>query len=231
MLPKKARSLVSPDGKSIYIGVNHNTDFGLPRSVQDRVLDTGEAYGFWYEGNGGDADKVKKVLGNIKYDGSWDTLLNSKSPAFYYVLFSNSKKGTADLITKLKDPSKTILEVLSAAGDKVAHEALKGSTSKEKLIEFLQECSPALLQFATQTAATKQALKEFFAKGEALMWPSNWRSGPTAASRVALKANKARLEVILKRKGVFFLGEDHLQTLKAMDPNLKFLTEASSNGD
>ena len=63
------------------------------------------------------------------------------------------------------------------------------------------------------------------------MWPSNWREGPTSASRVALEANKTRLKTILKLEGVFFLGADHLQTLKSMDPKLKLLTEVQSDGD
>jgi len=231
MTPKKAKGLVSPDGKSIYVGVNHDAEFKVPRSIAEQLLSTGDRYGFWYEGNGGDRDKVGKALGNIPYKGSWDELLESKSPIFYYAMFSNGTQGTLKLINKLEEPSKTILEVLEKAGDGVAHEALHGYTSKAKLRSFLQEVSPSLLLSAEKTKATKPALKEFFAKGESLMWPSNWREGPTSASRLALKANKARLQTILARDGVFFLGEDHLQTLKSINPNLKLLAKVTQDGN
>ena len=228
---KQAKCLISQDKKSIYVGMDHNAEFQVSPLVADQLLATGKKYGFWYEGGGGDADKVKRVLGNISYEGSWDKLLKSDSPAFYYAMFSNSKKGTSELINKLEAPSKTVLDVLVEAGDKVAHEALQGRTSNSKLVSFLQECSPSLLTFAKTKQATKSSLKEFFTKGEALMWPSNWREGPTSASRLALEANKTRLKTIIDREGVFFLGADHLQTLRSMAPKLKLLTETLPNGD
>lgn len=218
------QSLSSPDKETIFIGVNHNSTFKLPQSVVGVVVDCGKRNGFWYEGNGGDKEKIEKQIQQVKWSGSWDNFVKSGSSDFYYTLFSNSKSGTDKIINSIKDNNKTILSALVSAGDLITHEALKGNSSQSKLKTFLSDCGGGLLHDAEVKHASVVALRSFIRKGESMMWPSNWRDNETSASKIAIRANNIRLHAILNRHGVFFLGKDHLQTLKMMRKDLKPLT-------
>jgi hypothetical protein len=217
------RVLASEDGAAVFVGINHDAPLDMPPWIVRRVLDAGRQSGFWYEGGGGDRAKITKKLGAVSWKGSWDDLVKSDSGDFYYALFSNSKAGTAAVVDRVADPSKSILDALVAAGDEIAHEALRGKVGRRKLIAFLGDCGAGLLR-AADAPATKAGLRAFIRQGERVMWPDNWRSGPTAASRVALRANKIRLDTILGRCGVYFLGGDHIPTLRTMHQALRPMT-------
>jgi hypothetical protein len=221
-----SKALVSPDGRTIFVGVEHDAIFKMQPSLFKKILDSGKSIGFWYEGDGSDKDKI----GRIPWKGSWDDLVESGSSDFYYTLFSNSISGTSKMIARLVNPNQTIFDVLADAGGSVAHEALRGSASPRKLEAFLIDVGGGLLEEAKNRIATQVALKAFFQKGTALMWPNNWSSAPTKASRVALRANKTRLNTILQRPGVFFLGKDHLKTLQSMRKDLVFMKHNTTKG-
>jgi len=222
------RVIASPGDGSVFVGVKHGTPFQIPPWMARRVLDAGRRSGFWYEGGGGDRADIAKRLGPIAWRGSWDDLVKSDSSDFYYALFSNSKAGTAAVIKKVADPAVLILDALNDAGDAVVHEVLHGNTSRRKLVAFLDDCGAGLLRTAETMKATEDRLRAFIVRGERSMWPSTWRSGPTAASRVALRANKIRLDAIIRRKGVYFLGSDHVATLLEMDGKLQGMAMAPS---
>jgi hypothetical protein len=214
-----SKALISQDGNTIFVGVQHDANFKIQPNLLKEILDTGKSVGFWYEGDGSDKDKI----GNIPWKGSWDKLIDSDSSDFYYTIFSNSKAGTSKMVDRLVNPNQTIFDVLVNAGSSVAHEALRGSTSPKKLEAFLIDVGGGLLQEAKNRMASLVSLRAFIKKGTALMWPDNWSSAPTKASRVALRANKIRLNTILQRQGVFFVGKDHLKTLQSMQRNLRFM--------
>jgi hypothetical protein len=216
-----AQVLVSPEMVTVFVGVRHGATFTAPATVATYIRQVGNKVGFWYEGGGGDKAKIEQRLGPIKWAGSWDDFVKSDSSDFYYALFSNSKEGTAALVDRVADPAETILQALDNAGHRIAHEALHGKTTPAKLADFLRKCGSGLLTTAEKTPATRAALLAFIRRGEALMWPFNWRSSPNAASRVANRANELRLEAILDRAGVFFLGRDHITTLQDMSPSLR----------
>jgi hypothetical protein len=221
-----SKALTSPDGRTIFVGVDHDADFKMHPSLFKKILDSGKSVGFWYEGDGSDKSKI----GKLPWKGSWDNLVKSNSSDFYYALFSNSLAGTSRMIAELTNPNKTIFDAIVDAGDSVAHEALRGNTSLRKLEAFLIDVGGSLLQEAKSRMATPVALKAFFKKGAGLMWPDNWRSAPTKASRVAIRANKTRLNTILQRPGVFFLGKDHLKTLQSIRKDLVFMQHDTAKG-
>jgi ubiquitin len=191
--------------------------------MKRRLREIGARFGFWYEGSGGDKDEIADMLDGIRWSGSWDKLVRSDSSDFYYALFSNSSEGTAALIKRVADITKTIFDAIVDAKDGAAHEAIHGKTGARKFEAFLADCGGGLLSMAKNQAATAKNLQAFIRKGARMMWPADWRSNPTAASRVALRANKTRLAAIQRRPGVYFLGADHLQTLRAMDSTLRSL--------
>ena len=213
--------LTSPDGETMMVGVNHNAKFTVPAKLAAIILATGNKNGFWYEGGGGDKAKIAEKLGPISWSGSWDRLIKSESSDFYYALFSNSKAGTEALINRVSDPTATILTALDKAGDRIVHEALHKKTSPTKLIEFLRGCGGGLLAMAEKMPAKKPEMLAFIRRGEELMWPDNWRDSPNSASRIANQANRIRLDAIINRRGVFFLGSDHIPTLRLMSRSLR----------
>lgn len=213
--------LESGDGDSLFVGVNHGGQLFIPKLIIPKLMQVGNKFGFWYEGNGADRSLIEKKIGDVKWSGSWDKLLTSNSSDFYYGLFSNSEDGTKKLVQSIEDKTKTILEALVGAGDSITHEAIHGKATKGKLIKFLNDCGSGLLDAAVKNRADKATLMAFINKGEKVMWPKDWRNEPTFASRVAARANKKRLENIMNRKGVYFLGSDHIQTLRLMNKDLK----------
>lgn len=213
--------LSTPDETLTVVGVKHDAPFVLPHKCVVHIKRAGKQHGFWYEGDGGDRAKIERRLGDVPWSGSWDKAVKSDSSDFYYALFSNSKDGTRVLVQRIASTDKTILAALTGAGDSIAHEALHGKATSAKLIEFLRACGGGLLAEAQKTAASKAALLSFIQRGEALMWPENWRASPNAASKVANNANKIRLTSILNKQGVFFVGADHLDTLRTMNSKLR----------
>jgi len=221
-----SKALMSPDGKTIFVGVDHDSAFRMQPAILKEITNTGKSVGFWYEGDGSDKDKIAR----IPWKGSWDELVESNSSDFYYALFSNSKEGTSKMISRLVNPNQTIFDVLANAGSSIAHEALKDNASPKKLEAFLIDVGGGLFPEAKGRMATSVALKAFLQKGTALMWPENWSSSPTKASRIAVRANKARLNTIIQKPGVFFLGKDHLKTLQGMRKDLVAVNHKTIKG-
>jgi hypothetical protein len=224
----KSWVLASPDNETVFVGVSHDGGFRLPPRVAAFVIDVGQKQGFWYEGDGGDNAKVLGQLGRVRWSGSWDGLVKSTSSDFYYTLFSNSKSGTKRVLDKLVNPDLSIIEALNKAGDGIAHEAIHGKTTPGKLKSFLSDCGAGLLESAKSLPANRLALNMFVRKGERVMWPANWRDAPTAASRVAKRANETRLQTILRKPGVYFLGADHLEYLRRMRGDLKIISSTGA---
>lgn len=189
----------------IFVGQVHGKSVALPSEVKSAI----DKYGAWYEGDGGD-----KVPG-VTYQGSWDDALakdvKGYPKEFLFVIFTNTAINKQKEI--LPGPGTIFDRLLKTQGQYGYFKSRKFDA--DTLTEFLKSMGGAYLK-NSKAGATKENVAAFIGNGEKDMW----ESGSTPAKKMADKANKYRdMWLLSQPKGVYFVGSDHLTTLKTAIKN------------
>jgi hypothetical protein len=217
-----ASVLTSPDGDLIIVGIKHGEMPRLPRELRNNIRAAGNRHGFYYEGDGGDRAAVGRAFGEIDYKGSLDDGLDvpeERRPDFLYTLFSSNASKTPNLLNRLVDKDKTILESLYENKNAISHNSVRGKLRRNDIVQFLNKTE---MRDYSMRPATRQNIKAFLERGEAQMWPHNWQDFPNPAGAVARDALELRLQAVIQRgSGVYFLGVDNLPILHGLAPRLQ----------
>lgn len=191
---------VRPD--LMFVGQVHGKGVAAPPEVKAAI----GKYGAWYEGNGDDR------LPGIKYQGSWDDALakdvKGYPKEFLFVIFTNTEvNGQKEILVG----AGTIFDRLLKTQGRYGY-FKKRKFAADTLTEFLKAMGGTYLK-NSQAEATKQNVAAFISSGEKDMW----ESGNTPARKMAGKANKYRdMWLLSQPKGVYFVGSDHLKSLRAL---------------
>ena len=204
-------------GNKAFIGAEHGKPISLSSADQKKVKSLAHEHGVWYEGAGGDIAPNKGLFAPEDYEGSWDAEFAKSVKGypyeFLYTLFTNTavNKQAKALIA----PNKTIYASIMDAQKKIGYFKDREFT-EETLTKFLKACASTGLNFVTmsQKKATADNVMYFLKVGERLMWPSNWKEYPSAAGKVAEKAENARIRFLKNApSGVYIVGKDNLELL------------------
>jgi hypothetical protein len=208
--------LLFEGNKKVYVGVEHGKKPSLSAQDMAQIKAIADKHGAWFEGDGGDVGAIK--LPRKDFRGSWDGKLEQKVQGypheFLYTIFTNVDANKQ--AEKLTNSSNTILQSIVKAQDSVGF--LKNKKFSESTVnQFLRAVSEDGVDFAemAKKPATPEAVAEFLAAGERLMWPDNWNEYPNKAGKIAKKVNDQRQNVLLEQSaGVYFVGSDHIKDLK-----------------
>jgi hypothetical protein len=204
--------------KRAVVGVKH----GSPPTIRnakdfEKIKSIGDEYGYWYEGGGGDKEVVKRVFGNIKYEGSWDDKIAKNKVAnphiFVFTMFSNTaENGTVKKVQRAK--GNTIYEKACNSYKEWAHEMIKGKskgTVSALIDKFFKKLGRDYYNDANQPNISDKDVQIFIESVEADMW-DGWPNGTGPAFEMAYEANFQRDRDCLKtiKSGVIFIGDGHL---------------------
>jgi hypothetical protein len=206
------------DGKNkAYVGVEHGKKTTVSAENANKLRSIAQQHGAWSEGSGGDIEAVPAIPKNA-YAGSWDEKLQKKlkgyPPEFLFTLFTNVEVNNqaGELVNK----GKTIFDAVLSAQTSIAY--LKDRKfDAETLRKFLKSASSKDVDLLamSQQKPSSEAVNNFLAAGEGLMWPDNWDKYPNAAGKIAKKVNDQRQQFLVnEQSGVFVVGSDHLKEIK-----------------
>lgn len=228
----ESKSSTAPYGVLFYkdriiVGVNHGkqvrvTDNNLVSKIQDH----GNKHGFYYEGDGGDAEQKIFNLKSMKdYKGGFDKIFNKSQKEFPYELISGLASNTEtnkqyDWIAKAGENGKNSIfdAILKINLGKIMD--LPELTPKV-LEKFLKRIN--LLDKAKNTKATKENAKKFITDMENEGYEHkdsdgkyDWKEANTEMQKVSQEGEDLRNNFILDKSkpGVFIIGAGHLESMK-----------------
>ena len=207
------------DGDKAFVGVTHKRPPKMSPETLEKVKAIG-AKGYWFEGDGKDNEIIKKVFGDIDFEGSWDEKITPTEPYTYvYTLFANVRANhRVDQV--LNGEGKTIYEKILSTYKNWAHEVIKNQEGKALVDTFLQKLGGTALE-AVKQEGTKENIGKFLRSIEKAMW-KNWPNGSGPAFDMAKVAVYERDNWLIQAPaGVYFTGEGHLDSLVAIHPSYK----------
>jgi len=207
------------DGDKAFVGVTHKRPPKMSPETLEKVKAIG-AKGYWFEGDGKDNEIIKKVFGDINFEGSWDEKITPAEPYTYvYTLFANVRANhRVDQV--LNGEGKTIYEKILSTYKNWAHEVIKNQEGKALVDTFLQKLGGTALE-AVKQEGTKENIGKFLRSIEKAMW-AGWPNGSGPAFDLAKVAVYERDNWLIQAPaGVYFTGEGHLDSLVAIHPSYK----------
>jgi hypothetical protein len=207
------------DGDKAFVGVTHKRPPKMSPETLEKVKAIG-AKGYWFEGDGKDNEIIKKVFGDIDFEGSWDEKITPTEPYTYvYTLFANVRANhRVDQV--LNGEGKTIYEKILSTYKNWAHEVIQNKNGKALVDTFLKGLGGTALR-DVQQEGTKENIGKFLRSIEKAMW-KNWPNGSGPAFDMAKVAVYERDNWLIQAPaGVYFTGEGHLDSLVAIHPSYK----------
>lgn len=210
-------------GKSkAIVGAPHGQKIPMSNAIEKRVRAIGDAYGYWYEGDGGD-----RKFFPANYKGSWDDKMSSGigayPPEFLAAMFGEADMGKQ--VRMVAGPRRTVFEGIMANSDKLS--PLDGRRFSEGVLtSYLSSISDDEVDFRAlaQRPATTQNVEKFFRAGAARTFPSDWESFPHKAGKVMKKFLDRRDRFLIdQERGVYVVGAGHLLNIKKLDPRLEMV--------